>query len=241
MAGTQTSNSPMPRLLLSVGCMEFAQIFWNIEYVTSQPKCSSTRPPKPSSNTFSSWHREKGKGSSCSLYGSRYSSTQWASCQCQCPVARNPAPRKRALSQLHLSSAALRPPLTPGNCMRLLLHLGEMHKLSFSWKYCIPEMREKYETFPFPFPFPSAMATIISPWSPKNFSSFSSVVVPYRNNTSFPFSGQTLAYSYFLKISSWSRGKDDFRECGIPYGKHSLCIVLRTGHALQIKSLMHRL
>ena len=102
--------------------------------------------------------------------------------------------------------------------MTLVLHLGEIHKLNFPWKYCIPELTEK-KNFSFPFLFGQGWLQFSLPDLIRLLSSSSSKIVAYRNGSNFPLPGQTLVYSYFLRILPLTRDRDDFRKYGILHGK----------------------
>lgn len=73
--------------------------------------------------------------------------------------------------------------------------------------------------FSFPFLFEQGWLQFSLPDLIRLFSSSSSKIVTYRNGNNFPLPGQTLVYSYFLRILPLVRDRDDFRKCGFLHGK----------------------
>lgn len=149
-------------------------------------------------------------------------------------------PSKRVCHQIAFwfSLAFLNPPPRRRNYMRLLLHLGEIHKWNFTWKYCIPELTEK-NISPFLSFFGQGWLQFSLPDLIRLFSSSSSRIVTYRNGSNLTLPGQTLAYSYFLRIFPLTRDRDDFRRCGILHGKQDLVQPLSERGSVSISRASH--
>lgn len=110
--------------------------------------------------------------------------------------------------------------------------------MEFSLEILYPRAdRKKY--FTFPFLFGQGWLQFSLPDLLRLFSSSSSKIVTYRNGSNFTLPGQTLAYSYFLRIFPLTRDRDDFRRCGILHGKQDLMQPLSERGSVSISRASH--